>query len=121
MEITSVKLGNIDIDLNKFIEFLGGHKQLSKLFNIEIVDSDTHNVKFLSTVQNIRLMNEGDERIQRLGRPYLFTWALTKEQQKTLVDWFKANHLTVEFSEPIDSWVYATQSEESYKNQGGEL
>ena len=117
MKIKSVKLGRFDVTITKFLDFIKD-SNLKSIVNIE-VDMDEDSAKFLSLVQNIRMLPEGDERITKLNRPFLYTWALTKEQQKKVRDWFEANHITVEFEQSMDQWKYATESEETYKARGG--
>ena len=116
MKINNVKLGTIEIPVKKFIEFLID-SSLANQLDLQVLDDG--NIKFISKEQNIRMMEESDPRIVKLKRKYLFTYAMTREQQDIMLDFFKRNHFIVEFAEPVSSWLYATMSEANLNNNGG--
>jgi len=116
MKIISVKLGTITIPVHKFVDYIKS-STLSNELSMEVISDD--DVKFLSKVQNIRMMEPDDPRIKKLNRNYLFTHAMTKEQQGIMLDFFKRNHLTVEFLEPVSNWLYATMPESNLASGNG--
>lgn len=115
MKILSVKIGSVDIPVKRFTSFITTSK-LSEVLDMESVSDD--DVKFLSKEQNIRTMEEGDTRIAKLGRSFLYTYALTRQQQGLLKDFLTRNHITVEFAEPIEQWLFATTTEREHLGGG---
>lgn len=104
MIIKTIKLGCVDIPVEKFASLA---KTLPSDLEMKPVSSG---FRFLSKVHNLYYMQEDDARIASLGRPYLFTYALTKAQQESLFAFLTRNHFTVDFSEDIETWPVCVEN-----------
>lgn len=108
MKIESVFIGPLKISVNDFIQWAS--LRLEKL-GLEITNNDGDETKVLSIEANIKYMKEGDARIEKLGRKFLYTHAPTHKQIVELTAFIKKNNLDIKFNPSVDSWIKADKTE----------
>ena len=82
MEFKSISIGGVRLSKVKFMQFLKNSSiGLETIYNAP-------DLKILSKEINVKLLEDGDERISKVGRKYLTTKALTKKQHTWYVAFF---------------------------------
>lgn len=109
MKVNSIYVGPLKIDKNEFFDW--ANPRLEKLGMFIERNTEKKEWRILSLETNVKFMKEGDERITKLNRPYLFTHALTLKQRDELNLFLKRNNIAFDCSPPICDWTIADKTE----------
>lgn len=109
MKINQINIGPLVVDKNDFLDW--SKPRLEKLGMFLEKNTEKRDWKFLSIDTNIKYMKEGDERIKKLGRPYLFTHAPTKQQVESLMAFLNKNNICLDCTPSINEWVLSDKTE----------
>lgn len=109
MKIESVYIGPLKITTSDFLEWIS--PRLEKLgLELEYKYAEKE-ARLLSKAGNIKYMKDGDPRIEKLGRKFLYTHAPTGSQAEAFKTFLSKNNILASFSPDVDSWIKSDKPE----------